>query len=194
MAGIITNDRTERLTNVTDLTAVANAIRSKGGTTDPLVYPDGFVTAINSIQASSGSVDIKTSGLTPDCYFCDKDNYTAYLDFSNVITGKYFSFGIVLTGSVFDPGDMSIPDDDGYACLICGMYSGDDSDASSDCVLLKIGYSGTVDSQYSIPMIPVKYNPITKRIDVSYLFEAAKGNGMPSAIETIQLLYVVNWN
>lgn len=185
---------TQYLTESTDLTAVANAIRSKGGTTDPLVYPDGFVTAINNIQAGSSSVDIKTSGLTPDCYFCDKDNRTAYLDFSNVITGKYFSFGIVLTGSVFDPDDMSVPDDDSYACLICGMYSGDDSDASSDCVLLKMSYRGTFNSQYNIPMIPVKYNPITKRIDVSYFFEIAKGDGMPSAIETIQLLYVVNWN
>ena len=36
----------EYLTNTTDLTAVANAIREKGGTTAPLVYPDGFVTAI----------------------------------------------------------------------------------------------------------------------------------------------------
>lgn len=184
----------EYLTNTTDLTSVANAIRAKGNIVGPLVYPDGFVTAINNIQAGSGSVDIKTSGLTPDCYFCDKDNRTAYLDFSNVITGKYFSFGIVLTGSVFDPDDTSVPDVDGYACLICGMYSGDDSDASSDCVLLKTGYGDTEDSQYSIPLIPVKYNPITKRIDVSYFFEIAKFNGMPSAIETIPLLYVVNWN
>lgn len=38
----------EYLTNTTDLTKVANAIRSKGGTTDQLVYPDGFVTAINN--------------------------------------------------------------------------------------------------------------------------------------------------
>ena len=58
----------EYLTNTTDLTAVANAIRSKGGTTEPLVYPDGFVTAINNIQASSGGVDIKVDELTPDCY------------------------------------------------------------------------------------------------------------------------------
>lgn len=195
MAGsIVVNDLSERLTNVADLTAVANAIRSKGGTTDQLVYPGGFVTAINNIQAGSGSVDIKTSGLTPDCYFCDKDNRTAYLDFSNVITGKYFSFGIMCTGSVFNPDDISIPDDDGYVCLICGMYSGDDSDTSSDCVLLKTGDNGTVGSQYVAPMIMMKYNPITKRIDVSDFFDAAKGDGMLSAIETIQLLYVVNWN
>ena len=44
----------EYLTNTTDLTAVANAIRVKGGTSTPLVYPDGFVTAIQSIDTTGG--------------------------------------------------------------------------------------------------------------------------------------------
>lgn len=45
----------EYLTNTTDLTKVASAIREKGGTSDPLVYPDGFVTAIRDIQTGGGS-------------------------------------------------------------------------------------------------------------------------------------------
>lgn len=45
----------EYLTNTTDLTAVANAIREKGGTSAPLVYPDGFVTAIQSINTTGGT-------------------------------------------------------------------------------------------------------------------------------------------
>ena len=44
----------EYLTNTTDLTSVANAIREKGGTSAPLVYPDGFVTAIQSINTTGG--------------------------------------------------------------------------------------------------------------------------------------------
>ena len=44
----------EYLTNTTDLTAVADAIRMKGGTSAPLVYPDGFVTAIQSIDTTGG--------------------------------------------------------------------------------------------------------------------------------------------
>lgn len=63
MAGSIVNDLSERLTNVADLTAVANAIRSKGGTTDQLVYPDGFVEAISSI-ASSTRTQAKTVELS----------------------------------------------------------------------------------------------------------------------------------
>ena len=43
----------EYLTNTADLTKVASAIREKGGTSDSLVYPDGFVTAIQAIQTGT---------------------------------------------------------------------------------------------------------------------------------------------
>lgn len=43
----------EYLTNTTDLAKVASAIREKGGTSDSLVYPDGFVTAIQAIQTGT---------------------------------------------------------------------------------------------------------------------------------------------
>lgn len=54
--------RIEYLTNSDDLTKVANAIRSKGSTTDPLVYPDGFVTAISVIP--TGGADIVQDATT----------------------------------------------------------------------------------------------------------------------------------
>lgn len=38
------------LTNDTDIKKVADAIRAKGGTSAPLAYPDGFVTAIQAIS------------------------------------------------------------------------------------------------------------------------------------------------
>ena len=34
-----------------ELQSIANAIRTKGGTSGQLVYPDGFITAINNIEA-----------------------------------------------------------------------------------------------------------------------------------------------
>ena len=43
----------EYLTNTTDLTKVASAIREKGGTSGSLVYPDGFVSAIQAIQTGT---------------------------------------------------------------------------------------------------------------------------------------------
>mgnify|MGYP004528510505 CR=1 FL=1 len=43
----------EYLTNTTDLTKVADAIRAKSGTTAVLEYPDGFATAIGDIQTGT---------------------------------------------------------------------------------------------------------------------------------------------
>ena len=43
----------EYLINATDLTKVASAIREKGGTSAPLVYPGGFVSAIQEIQTGA---------------------------------------------------------------------------------------------------------------------------------------------
>lgn len=43
----------EYLINATDLTKVASAIREKGATSAPLVYPGGFVSAIQAIQTGA---------------------------------------------------------------------------------------------------------------------------------------------
>lgn len=48
------------LTNDTDIKKVADAIRAKGGTSDPLAYPSGFVSAIQAIP-SGGSDDVLNS-------------------------------------------------------------------------------------------------------------------------------------
>lgn len=57
------------LTTDTDLTAVANAIRTKGGTNATLTFPSGFVSAINAISTGGGgtSSGIDLSG----CSFYD---------------------------------------------------------------------------------------------------------------------------
>ena len=65
----------EYLTNSTDLKEVAKAIRAKGGTSAPLVYPAGFVSAIQAITSGSAkeeqekTVTITANGtveITPD--------------------------------------------------------------------------------------------------------------------------------
>ena len=47
----------EYLVNDTDMTKVADAIRAKGNTTDPLSFPDGMAAMINSIQSGGGGVE-----------------------------------------------------------------------------------------------------------------------------------------
>ena len=41
------------LTTASELKSIADAIRAKGGTTDPLVYPGGFVTAIGALRTTT---------------------------------------------------------------------------------------------------------------------------------------------
>lgn len=45
-----------------ELTTVADAIRTKGGTNLPLVFPNGFVTAVNNISGGGG--DFTTAQIT----------------------------------------------------------------------------------------------------------------------------------
>ena len=45
----------EYLVQAASLTTVADAIRSKGGTSDTLIFPDGFVAAISAIQTGGGA-------------------------------------------------------------------------------------------------------------------------------------------
>ena len=53
------------LTNDTDLKKVADAIRAKGGTSAPLDYPSGFVSAIQAIPTGGGSsVPVSPSDIT----------------------------------------------------------------------------------------------------------------------------------
>ena len=44
-----------RKVNDTSIASVADAIRAKGDTSDALVFPDGFVSAISAIQTGGGS-------------------------------------------------------------------------------------------------------------------------------------------
>ena len=74
----------EYLTNTTDLTKVASAIRAKGGTSDPLVYPDGFVTAIQAIETGGGggSDELVNS-------LIDRTISGAYVNNTVTIIGRY---------------------------------------------------------------------------------------------------------
>ena len=62
------------LTNGTELTSIADAIRTKGGTSASLEYPDGFVTAINAISTGT---DVSDTTATAADVLAGKYFYTA---------------------------------------------------------------------------------------------------------------------
>lgn len=184
---------TQYLTESTDLTAVANAIRSKGGTTDPLVYPDGFVTAINNIQASSGGVDTKVNTVTPDIYNIDVDAPTFYLDTSKVDLGKHFVLMITINGSAFD-----------YNSILNGSSIDEVLEYNqSGLIVLLSPYMDEYPDTYELDIqigsssyvaLPGVYDPTAKRITVPQFFEFIKGFYVPYKIEQILSSYIVNWN
>lgn len=64
---------TDYLTNDVDLKKVADAIRAKGGTSAPLVFPDGFSAAVGAISTAPDTqekavtiTENGTSSVTPD--------------------------------------------------------------------------------------------------------------------------------
>ena len=66
-----------RKVNDTSLASVADAIRSKGGTSDALVFPDGFVSAISAIQTGGGG-GTAPSAKWDDVTFIDYDGSVLY--------------------------------------------------------------------------------------------------------------------
>ena len=91
----------EYLTNTADLTAVADAIRAKGGTSAPLVYPSGFVSAIQSIDTTGGA---KPATLTlTSSYYTGKQegvfvfvNSEGHIELLDRLYGRGFTFPITI--------------------------------------------------------------------------------------------------
>lgn len=75
----------EYLTDNTDLTKVANAIRAKGGTTEQLIYPDGFVTAIENIPTGGTPSE---PPMESDINFYDYDGTLLYAWSLDELAGK----------------------------------------------------------------------------------------------------------
>lgn len=75
----------EYLTNNTELTKVADAIRAKGGTTEQLIYPDGFVTAISNIPTGGTPSEPPAEA---DINFYDYDGTLLYAWSLDELAGK----------------------------------------------------------------------------------------------------------
>ena len=52
------------LTTNSELVSIANAIRNKGATTSSLVYPTGFVSAINDIEINPIEVTVTNASVS----------------------------------------------------------------------------------------------------------------------------------
>ena len=82
------------------LTTVADAIRTAGGTTEPMSFPSGMVEAIAAIQAGSGGIELNGYQVSEGSFTISSDTST----FSNYSTSDAqwpLVKGINLTGKNF---------------------------------------------------------------------------------------------
>lgn len=96
---------TDYLTNDTDLTSVANAIRTKGGTSASIEFPSGFVTAIENIPSGGGGTTV-TVGITS----YDAMHQIAYVDSSGVfhLTTEDVGEGVLTWSDEVAEGSMVV--------------------------------------------------------------------------------------
>lgn len=117
----------EYLINSADMITVADAIRAKGGTSEALVFPDGFVSAVQAIQAGGGGTIPAAS--SKDVNFYDYDGtllYSYTLEEAQALTA--LPDGPAHDGLVFDRWNYSLESVKSLtmAMNIGAMYSTDD--------------------------------------------------------------------
>lgn len=74
-----------------ELTSVADAIRTKGGTSDVLSFPNGFVEAIDDIPTSGGSTLINKTVTENGIYNASEDNADGYSKVTVNVASKLVS-------------------------------------------------------------------------------------------------------
>ena len=94
--------------NGSDLSSIADAIRTKGGTNVGLSFPDGFVGAIDDIPTGGGSTLITKSITANGTYDADDDDADGYSSVTVAVPSKHFTG--TFTGSTTGVAmDVSIP-------------------------------------------------------------------------------------
>lgn len=90
-----------------DLTSVANAIRTKGGTSASLAFPSGFVSAVNAI--STGGTDYLEGYL--------RNNLASY---ENTNVTRLYGYALASATSLTSVKLPNVTQIDGYAFYNCG--------------------------------------------------------------------------
>ena len=100
----------EYLTNTTDLTKVASAIREKVGTSDPLVYPDGFASAVAGIKKAPTTPYMEAEYVAVEDYDGETNHYIdrAKLYNHTVIYACEFAFQYCLNSLDFSDASNNI--------------------------------------------------------------------------------------
>ena len=130
----------------TDLTSVANAIRTKGGTSASLTFPSDFVSAINAISGGGGSTLITKSITANGTYNASSDSADGYSQVTvNVPTG---SGGLTFESGTYEPS----VDTSGEKILFTNSHS------EAPAFIMMVDATGTADTTSNTNMQFVWYD------------------------------------
>lgn len=131
------------LTDSADLTAVANAIRTKGGTSSQLAFPAGFVDAIDAIE-TGGATGWQRPEEWPNydllnlqeesCFFTfdNRQKGGRYAIYVGVTSGQYRAQRVVITSA----GDVEVVETSDYnSGAVCSGYLPTDGD---DYIVIRV--------------------------------------------------------
>lgn len=131
----------EYLVNSDDLTGVADAIREKGGTNEQLVFPSGFVSAIENITCGGSNMPQFTYSVDGG-YTTERDNMTGDWKIRFIKSGKltFTSNPPLIDINVVGGGGGSSGDD---------SFSGPTA-GGGGYTKIKIGYQPEINKEYTI--------------------------------------------
>ena len=131
------------------MTAMADAIRAKAGTTEPLAWPDGFITAISGIETGGGDsagsvIDKSVTSITSNAaevgqyafYGCEMLETASFPEATKIQGGSFV--GCKALVSVSAPNVTEIRSDvtNYFRVDMEGNYEKDTLGAFSDCTAL----------------------------------------------------------
>lgn len=127
----------------TELTSVADAIRTKGGTSANLSFPTGFVSAINAIISNAvlGSKTITSNG-TYDPRDDSLDGYssvTVNVAGTNISPFTHFKTGTITKGNVTSNTVITTVSDLGFEPTVFALYRTDNT-TTANTILMAFTY------------------------------------------------------
>lgn len=129
-----------------DLTSVANAIRTKGGTSASLTFPSDFVSAINAISGGGGSTLISKSITANGTYNATDDSADGYSQVTvNVPTG---GGGLTFESGTYEPS----ADTSGEKILFANTHS------EAPAFIMMVDATGTANTTTNTNMVFVFYD------------------------------------
>lgn len=164
------------LTNDQSLTAVANAIRAKGGTSAQLVYPAGFVSAIDAIQTGTDVSDTTATA-------------------ADVLSGKYFynASGTKTQGSIASKTSSDLTSSGATVNVPAGHYASAASktiasgSATTPATTITAAPSISVNASGLITATNSKTQNVTPTVSAGYVSAGTAGTITVNGSNTSQL-------